>query len=128
LQIFEEEITFLYGSHDAILDIASSSDFELDNVLWIVPCLPFGNSLFSDHDDLFFQPMINDYAEVFREDHGKQENFALTVSPDLFMYSLDLFMYTFSFTVQTFLFTVQTINESINYQLVLPHLHHCNSA
>jgi len=44
-QNFEKKILFLNGFQDANLDNESSDDFELDSVLWIEPCLPFGYSL-----------------------------------------------------------------------------------
>jgi len=55
---------------------ASADAFEFGSVLWMEPCLPFGNSLFGHHDDSFFQPLINDYAELFPEDCAQQENCA----------------------------------------------------
>jgi len=64
LQNFEEEIVFFNGSQDANPDIASDV-FELDSVLWMEPCLPFGNSLFEHQGDPSFQPLITDYVEVF---------------------------------------------------------------
>jgi len=68
----------LNGSEDANSDIASSGDFELDNIFWIEPCLLFGDSLFGHHGKPFIQPMVNAYAETFSEDHVKQVNCAVT--------------------------------------------------
>jgi len=79
-QVFEEEIIFLNGSKDASPDTASDDIFDLDSVLWVEQCLPFDDSLYGHHGNLFVQPMINDYAEVFLEDCVKQENCALTVT------------------------------------------------
>ena len=62
------------GSKDASPDTASDGIFNLDSILWVEPCLLSGDSLFGHHGNPFIQPMINDYAEVFPEDHAKQEN------------------------------------------------------
>ncbi len=53
------------------LDIASADAFDLDNVLWMDPCILFGNSLFGHHDNPFFQPLINDCAEMISEEHAQ---------------------------------------------------------
>jgi len=53
---------------------------DFDNVLWMGPCLPFGDSLFGHYDDPFFQPLINDYAGMIPEHCAKQESCTLPVT------------------------------------------------